>query len=299
MKVLLCLLSVMIGCESSGRNSSVSKEMLDKIINTQGRAMLMNGLGQYAGASGFAAAPARWYFWPWGYGIGGVISSDYFDTTYYDSEEGFWITRYDYPSQHGVFKYQYVPHDNQGLPTAATDAFLCKSYTDGSWPPSDWNVEFTFSDSSSFSVTGLKDFADSTKTGELVFNGYWEGSYRQTFTGDTMVDFTYSDISHNVRLRENDCAPHDGYSESQMIQDATPDSFSYWIKFNTGSSGDSIVVPDSFMVGYQDFSYNARTVYDEDRVHYIVDGQDYSYSTDCDSLVVIYTLKQAAHKRRR
>lgn len=298
-KVLFCLMAVVIGCESSGRNSTVSKETLDKIINTQGRNMLMNGLGHYAGASGLAAMPAQWYFWPWGYGIGGVVSTDPYDTSYYDAQEEFWIWKYDSPNQHGVVKYQYVPHDNQGLPTAATDAFLFKSYANGSWPPSDWNLEFTFSDSSSFSVTGLKDFADSAKTGELVFNGFWEGFYRQRFTADTLVDFNYSDVSHNVRLRNSDCAPHAGYSESQMMQDATPDSFSYWIRFNTGSTGDSIVIPDSFMIGYEDFNFNAKIVYDEDRMHYIVDGQDYSYSTDCDSLVLIYALKKAAHKRLR
>ncbi|MCB0833957.1 MAG: hypothetical protein KDC45_10880 [Bacteroidetes bacterium] len=295
--IVVVFLSVLLySCEENSR-SIHSKKELDQIVNEQARAMILSGLGRFNNAGNFTSVSAggpvsRWFWFPWGYGGGygggvaaGVVSSTPVDTSYYDPATGYWTFQYDYDGYSGRMRYRFDPHDNDGYPTSETDQYEFESTFSGRFDDPFTGIGYAFEGVSDYSVSGFKDWNDSSKNGELVFNGNSESSYSQFFAPDTAVHFTYLEMTDDVRLRQQDCFPYHGTSEYSMIQDATPDTFSWryesgWTEVDS-TSGDTVYYDPTYTISYEDFSFIGRTVFTEKGIHYVIDGEDYFYEVEC------------------
>lgn len=284
-----------ISCDNNSKPKS-SREDLELIIQNQAQALLQNNLSMFSAGGNSASVreggPMNfWFYPPWMYysltASSGTVSNDstsadptimYTDTNYYDPASGYWIYSFKDTTFESTMRYKFMPHDNDGYPTAETDQYLFDANYSGHFEDSYWGIGYTYVGQSDYQISGLKDWMDTLKIGTIIYNGNSQSHYTQNFSNDTSVTFSFDEVVDHVTMSENDCAPHSGSSEFQMIQDATPDSFTFAYRFDDSTS---------FDMPFEDFSYYGKTIYTEDGVRFILDGEEYFYEIDCDSGYVI------------
>jgi hypothetical protein len=211
----------------------------------------------------------------------------YTDTAYYDAATGYWVYLYGDSTFNWQWRYKFLPHDNDGYPTAETDQYLFDASYSGNFDDSYWGIGYNYSGQSDFQISGLKDWIDSAKTGIIVYNGNSQSDYTQIFSNDTSVTFSFDEAVDHVTMSEDDCIPHSGFSEFLMTQNATPDTFTFIYRWDDSTS---------YEMPFEDFSYSGKTIYTEDGIRYILDGEEYFYEVDCDGGIV--TLGKALNSVR-
>lgn len=282
-----------ISCDGSSK-PKVSREDLDLIIRNQAQALLQNNLSMFTAGGNSASiregGPMNfWFYPPWMYysmTASSDVSSDsasvdptimYTDTNYYDPESGYWIYSFVDPNYQWTMRYKFLPHDDNGYPTTETDQYLFDANYSGNFEDSYWGIGYTYSGQSDFQISGLKDWMDSVKVGTIVYSGNSQSQYLQSFSKDTNVAFSYNEVVDKVTLSENDCAPRSGSSEFIMTQNAMPDTFTFVYRFDDSTF---------YEMPFEDFSYSGKTVFTEDGIRYILDGEEYFYEVDCGGGIV-------------
>lgn len=295
--MLFCVI-LATSCDSGFKQRS-SRPDLDLLMQNQIQALLQNELSMFTAGGNSSAfregGPLGfWFYPPWMY-YGVRASGDdsssmvtYNDTSYYDAATGYWVYRYTDTNFQWQWRYKFLPHDNEGYPTTETDQYLFDASYSGNYDDPYWGASYAYSGGSDYQISGMKDWVDSTKIGTIVFNGNSQSQYSQNFSIDTSVTFSYDEIIDHVTMTEDDCSPRSGSMSFTITQDATPDSFAFVYRYD-----DSI----SFEIPYYDFTYAGQTIFTEDGVRYIIDGEEYFYEVDCDGGIV--TLRKAPRIKLR
>lgn len=285
-----------VSCEF-GSKQKTSREDLDLLMRTQMQALLQNGMSSLMAGGNSGAIRERgpmgfWFYPPWMYYGAGVASSDgsmpvYMDSSYYDASTGYWVYRYRDSTFFWQWRYKFLPHDNDGYPTAQTDQYLFDQSFSGQYRDY-FNILYEFNGESDYQITGLKDWIDTMKTGKIVFNGSSRSDYNQIFSVDTNVTFSYTEAIDHVTWHENDCSPRSGSMNFNIVQNATPDSFIYVYQFEENTSE----------LLFQDFRYSGITIFTSDGVRCILDGEEYYYEVDCGNVVTIMGKTPKLSRRR-
>lgn len=272
-------------CDSDHRQKTPRQD-LDLLMRNQMQAILQNELGMFiAGGNSSAIREGGpmgfWFYPPWMYyGVSaGVVSSaeatvTYTDTSYYDPVSGYWVYRYADSTFQWQWRYKFLPHDIEGYPTEETDQYVFEASYSGDFDDPYWGASYSYSGQSEYDISGMKDWADSTKTGTIVFNGNSQSQFTQNFAVDTSVTFSYDETIDHVTMVEDDCSPRSGSMNFTMMQDAVPDSFVFVYRYDDSTA---------FEMPYKDFTYTGETIFTEDGVRYIIDGEEYFYEVQCDS----------------
>ena len=278
-----CLfLTYAASCDSDSKNRT-SRADLDLLMQNQVQMLLQNELSMFT-ASGNAAAIREggpmgfWFYPPWMYyGVSASAGDSssmvtYNDTSYYDSATGYWVYRYTDTNFQWQWRYKFLPHDNEGYPTAETDQYLFDATYSGNYEDMYWGASYIYSGQTDYQISGMKDWIDSLKDGTIVYKGNSQSLFTQNFSPDTSVTFSYNENIDSVTMFENDCSPRSGSIGFLMIQDATPDTFVFVYQYDDSTK---------FEMPYQDFSFAGQTIFTEDGVQYIIDGEEYFYEVDC------------------
>ncbi len=286
-------------CDSDGRQRTARPD-LDLLMRNEVQAILQNELGMFiAGGNSSAISQGGpmgfWFYPPWMYyGVSGGAAGSadatvtYTDTSYYDPETGYWVYQYGDSTFQWQWRYKFLPHDNEGYPTAETDQYVFDASYSGQFDDPYWGASYSYSGQSNYQISGMKDWADSSKIGTIVFNGTSGSQFTQQFAEDTSVSFSYDEIIDRVTMKEDGCSPSSGAMNFTMIQDAVPDSFVFIYRYDDSTA---------FEMPYKDFTYTGQTIFTEDGVRYIIDGEEYFYEVQCDSGYV--TLGRSAKLKLR
>ncbi|KAB2877991.1 hypothetical protein F9K33_14730 [bacterium] len=288
MAVMLSCVMYVVSCDSDSKQKA-SRSDLDLLMRNQVTALLQNQLGLFTAGSNSSAIREGgpmgfWFYPPWMYygasaGAGASAESivTYTDTSYYDAASGYWVYQYTDSTFQWRWRYKFLPHDNDGFPTAETDQYLFDATYSGDFEDSYWGASYRYSGQTDFQVSGMKDWVDTLKNGTIVYKGSSESEFVQDFGPDTSVTFSYNETIDSVIMYESDCSPRSGSIEFLMMQDATPDTFVFVYRYDDSTK---------FEMPYKDFTYTGETIFMEDGVRYIIDGEEYYYEVDCDGGVV-------------
>lgn len=284
--VILFCLGYVVSCDSDSKRQT-SRPGLDQLMQNQAQMILQNELSMFTAGGNASAIQGGgpmgfWFYPPWMYyGVGAgadIVVSDsctvitYNDTSYYDAVSGYWVYRYTDTNFQWQWRYKFLPHDNEGYPTAETDQYLFDASYSGTYDDQYWGASYSYSGQTDYRISGMKDWVDSTKVGTILFNGNSQSQFTQDYSADTSVTFSYDETIDHVLLKEDDCGPRSGSMNFSMVQNATPDSFSLVYRYDDSTA---------FEIPYTDFSFSGQTIFTADGVRYIIDGEEYFYEVDC------------------
>lgn len=294
-KVLLFIaMSFFVGIVSCDNTKPQKAHELDMTMRNQTMSLLQNNLSLFLSAGnsqpmgGGGGPMGFWFYPPWMYyGVSAGVTESavpiFLDSSYYDASTGYWVYQYRDSTFFSQWRYKFLPHDNDGYPTTETDQYLFDATYSGRYEDNLFGIKYSYSGESDFGISGLKDWMDTLKTGTMVFSGTSHSNSSQDFSVDTSVNYSYNEVIDRITMHEGDCSPRSGSMNFEIVQDATPDTFTYVYEFEANSN--------EWI--YKDSQYTGSIVFTENGVQVIIDGEDYSYDVDCaDSGIV--TMGRAA-----
>ncbi len=283
--MMLAVIAAMLIWVNSGCDEHNNRDnRFDKLADLYGRSMIYNSLGRFMMAGNYSetrngGGMHYWYFMPgpmmMGYGDGTVSNEEISqDTSYYDPATGFWTYGYRDSNFTMNMRYKFTPRDSNGYTTPETDEYVFESSYTGNWNDDWFNMQYTYNGQSDFQISGLRNWMDSAVIGELVYSGTSVSNSAQIFSADTTVSFDYTETINNIRMRENHCIPYTGTTAFHMTQDATPDSFMWNPGWTYRGMNDGFI--------YTDFELSGQTIYENNGIRWIIDGEEYFWEVNCD-----------------
>lgn len=283
---LLCAVFV-FSCHLENR---ADKPLLNRIAQQPALAMLNRALGQFYAAGGFQAVTDG--------SFGKYLSRSLFiearnfskagqDTSYYDATTGFWIYSYSDGFYAVETRYRFTPRDAQGMPTDQTDSMEFKMVSSGHYGDEEIADRYEYSSDVEYFITGLRDWADPERIGEMVYNGSSHWTHKEKFTPDTMVYYEYESEDRDIRMKENGCSPTSGTMTFTMIQDATPDFFTRDFNIAMGIVCDTTtgcLENGSYRVEFEDLAMHGQVLFEPDGIRFILDGEEFFYEVDCNQM---------------
>jgi hypothetical protein len=277
---------LLISCQ---RENQTSEPLLDRIAQQPAREMLNRALGQFYAAGGFQAVTGGQFgkYLSRSLSIGArSFSKAGQDTSYYDATSGFWV----YSSSNDFYsvetRYRFTPRDSAGIPTAETDSMEFTMTTSGHYGDEEITDRYEFSSDVTYTISGLRDWADPERIGEMVYNGASHWTHREKFTADTMVYYEYESEDRDVRMKENGCSPTAGTMTFTMLQDATPDYFTRDFNIAMGIVCDTTtgcLENGSYRVEFEDLAMHGQVIFEPDGIRFILNGEEFFYEVDCDN----------------
>lgn len=294
-KVFFFLLVGWLWIPACEHEESKHDKPFERFRDIYGRGMVANHLARFQMSAYYNEArsgSAFHYglFIPVLYGYA-TVSSDSAsqDTAYYDPSTGFWIYAYSDSCFTMSIRYRFLPADSMGLPTTATDSCLYEYEYNGHFFAD--RMLYRYDGQSSLSLSGLCQWNDNARLGELIFWGASVSNSEQIFSPDTNVLFRTEENTHGVRLKENDCIPRSGYITFRMTQNATPDSFMFF--------PDWYIIRNYDGFAFTDFDLQGEIRYEPRGIRWIMGDEEYFWKIDCNELWGLFGFRKTPAGFRR
>jgi len=283
----LITIALLGSCESDGNKSS--DPLMVRIANQPGLDMIRSTLRQMLMAGYFQSVLTGQF---------GKISSFHknqspghaaSDTSYFDPVSGYWIYSHDDEWGHFHTKYRFTPHDAEGQPTPLTDSMEFIMTSSSRFGDDQIADRYLSSSEVSYSIFGLRNWTDPDKIGELVYNGSSSYASTEKFTLDTMVTYTFQSSDRNVRIKENQCSPYTGTMTFNLIQDATPNSFTRDLNIAMGILCDTTsgcTQEGNYRLTFEDLTMHGQTLFEPGGIRLILNGEEFFYEMNCDEMAV-------------
>lgn len=276
---------LLISCQPENQTK---EPLLDRIAQQPAREMLNRALGQFYAAGGFQAVTGGQFGKYFSRSLSGntrSFSKAAHDSSYYDAATGFWIYSYSDEFYSVETRFRLSPRDSAGMMTDDTDSMEFVMTSSDRYGDEEIADRYEFSSDVTYFITGLRDWADPERIGEMVYNGVSHWTHRERFTADTMVYYEYESEDRDVRMKENACSPTSGTMTFTMLQDATPDYFTRDFNIAMGIVCDTTTVcleNGSYRVEFEDLAMHGQVIFEPDGIRFILNGEEFFYDVDCD-----------------
>lgn len=263
----------------------MSREELNDIVETQGRAMLSNSLVQLNNASYLAQReiadlPGLFILSPWGFRFEGESSMK--DSLRYNRQTQYWSVRFEKSNRSYELQYRYESPDQEGNPTSKSNVMYFEFNYKNNHPIGSGTKAYDVEGTVKYTIKGIKSYSDPGTVGELYYSGSTISHFQYQFSPDTVVKFTYRDIVQNVVLSEQSCVPNSGYFECTMTQDAMPGAFTIEPEIERVFYQSKLKdVPNQT---FKDYEFRGKTLFTKEGIHILTDGEDFEISMPCDSI---------------